>query len=413
MNKHTYYPRLILLSQYFYPSQSATSQLITDLAVDLAGFYPNITILTSTSCSSADDYELAGCCVVRFSCNSISGQQTLLSKAVAGSYFLLRSLNWLLKNARNHDEIIAASNPPFIGVILAINYLLNKSKWHFILQDIFPASAAVDGIMTDNGIPYRILQSILRLTFRNATSVITLSRAMAERADKDFGLKDKLRVIPNWAVQPPLELQKELNPYAKLHNLDRVFTLQYCGNIGRMHEIITLLEAARLLQDLPFRLVFIGRGAKSIQVKKYIQNSLVNNTLLLPPVALSDLPLALNACDMAAITITSSASDVVAPSKFYGILQSGKPQVVVASHKSELAQLVSFHQTGIVADPGDPVHLAHLLRQIIDSPVSLASMSRNSRQLYSKLYGLDSSSHRYRLLLQLPDNSSVNQPDTV
>ena len=101
--------RILVISEYFEPSGSATAQIATDLATDLASLSFQVVVLTSTAGTTRPDFE-----IVRV--NKVSRRSSLVYiKAFSGILFLLKSLLWALKYRCRYDQVLIFSNPPFAG----------------------------------------------------------------------------------------------------------------------------------------------------------------------------------------------------------------------------------------------------------------------------------------------------------
>ncbi|MFN7658595.1 MAG: glycosyltransferase, partial [Dolichospermum sp.] len=117
---------------------------------------------------------------------------------------------------------------------------------------------------------------------------------MQEFLEKKYpDLKPKIKVIENWAIEDIPAVNKQENKFAKQHELDEIFTVLYSGNLGRLHDIETITEAAKILKDEQIKFVFIGDGAKTKIVKQAIDNYQLKNILLLPYQPRELLPLSL------------------------------------------------------------------------------------------------------------------------
>lgn len=397
MNNHPLIPiRTIVVTEHFEPSTGATAQLISDLTNGLVRKGHQITVLTSTSGSSST---LPGISILRCTVASKTSL-SVFSKATRGLKFAVWSLFTLLALASRGDVLLIVSNPPFIGVVGLLTKLLKGSKYTYLFQDLFPRSAQLTGVLPSRG-PFSDLWSLLLYNVcKNSQKTIVLSEAMKERCKREYHLPEKrLAVIHNWAVETALPLPKVQNPVAQDWDVTTKLTIQYSGNFGRLHEIITLLEAARLLASEEFHFVFVGGGAKKNQIVQYVNNYSLNNISLYPYQERTVLPYSLGACDISAIGLIPGSEDTVAPSKFYGIIASGKPVLLLARHTTDIARLIIDNNCGYVVDPGDPLEVVSRLRYISKHPQVMANQAANSRSLYSRLFGSQKSIDMYHHIL--------------
>ena len=386
-------PRLLLISEHFEPSTGATAQLMTDLARGLHRRGWNLTVLTATAGDALD-----------FPIQRLNSTEELsvgvAAKALRGVRFFLGSLIWCLSHGRQGDVVLIVSNPPFIGLLGPLLQLSRQLPYVFVFQDLFPRSAVLSGVLPAAG-PLAVLwRSLMQRVCQRSAFTVVLSQAMEDRLRRDLGRNLPLQVIHNWAVEQGQPLARSHNRFAAEHGYSDRFTVQYSGNFGRLHDLLTLLEAARLLQGSPVQFVFIGGGAKQAQIEAYQQGFGLENVLRLPYQPRERLPESLAACDLSAIGLIPGAEDTVAPCKFYGILASGRAVVLIARRSCDLAQLVLQEGCGIVVEPGEAAELAEKLQTLSQHPEQVAAMGQRSRELYEQRFGMERSIDRYAALLE-------------
>jgi glycosyltransferase involved in cell wall biosynthesis len=324
---------------------------------------------------------------------------SLLAKALRGILFFVGSLCWCLRFGRRGQKVLIASNPPFIGLLGPILRFWGFS-YVFIFQDLFPRSAVLTGVLPAAGPLTWCWQTLMTLVCRQSSRTVVLSEAMEQRLVREFGSDLPVSLIHNWAVEAALPLPRAQNPFAKELGLESFFTVQYSGNFGRLHDLLTLLEAARLLECEPIRFLFIGDGAKVRQIEAYRTGLGLRNVIQLPYQPREKLPESLGACDLAAIGLIPGAEDTVAPCKFYGILASGRPVLLVARRTCDLAKLVLAENCGLVVEPGEAALLADALRVLqLDKPL-VEAMGARSLALYRNRFGIKRSLAAYQALLQ-------------
>lgn len=181
--------------------------------------------------------------------------------------------------------------------------------------------------------------------------------------------------------------------------LKDVFTIQYSGNFGRLHDILTILEAARLLQGEPIKFVFVGGGAKHHQILSYINHYKLSNIIVKPYQPRELLDDSLAACDISIVSLISGAEDTVAPSKVYGILASSRPIILISRQKTDLSSLITNSNCGVVVSQGDVISLCNYIKSFLADDDLVYSMGENARRLYDDQFGRDESFSLYYNLL--------------
>ena len=385
---------LIVLTEHFWPSTGATAQLVSDLVDDLIAQGYRLRVLTSTPGPSSSRYPIH-----RFGSSS-EGPVGIVGKLLDGLSFFLGSAYWLMRHSRRGQGLFIVSNPPFIGLVGPFLSLLKNSSYIFLFQDIFPRSATLTGVLPAKGPLSWLWRQLLALVLNRSQATVVLSSSMLSRCRVEFGANSRLVSISNWAVVPVSSVPKCSNPLAKKWAVDSVFTVQYSGNFGRLHDILTILEAARLLADQPIKFVFVGGGAKQPQIEAYCMSYGLANVILQPYQPRDQLSNSLSACDVSLVSHISGSEDTVAPSKLYGILASSRPVLLIASETCELARMIQNAGCGLVVQQGDVQGLMRSLLALQADPELLVGMSAQSRALYDAQFGRQRSTQAYLTLFQ-------------
>lgn len=383
------YKPIVFISEHFYPRSSATGQLIHDLAEGFSTRGIPIIILTSSAGPNNQNYP-----IIRLSSTHIDSVN-IYHKLKVGINFFFKSLFWLLKNSDKYGNIFIVSNPPFIGLLGVLLSLLKEKRYTFLFQDIFPRSAILAGILPSHGPVTLIWKLVLQIVIKKSTSTVLLSQAMKKRCVTEFYNPINLEVIPNWSVVEDLKLSEQSKP----RNDSQYLSIQYSGNFGRLHDIITILEASRLLKSRRITFQFIGNGMKREQIIRYKSVFKLQNVMLYPYEPLSRLQSSIMSSDISIVSLLSGAEDTVAPSKLYGILACRRPIILIARRDSELSRLVIRENIGITVEPGEPDRLAEAIYKLSQDRERLLTMSANAFKLYFNCYSKSAAINRYVDLL--------------
>ncbi|WP_298920647.1 glycosyltransferase family 4 protein [uncultured Nostoc sp.] len=390
--------QITIITQYFYPSHAATAQLMTDLAKGLSQKGYQINIFTGTQAKDTTP-ELSNQAIINRAFSPIAASTSILSKIISSIFFLLDALKYVILLPRP-TPLLIASNPPYAGILGTIFKIVRGGKYHFLLQDIFPESAVMSGIIQQNSFSVIFLKKLIYLTYKYADNIIVLSTSMQCFLENKYPeLKEKIKVIENWAVEDIISCDKQANDFAQQYNLDKVFTVLYSGNLGRLHDIETIAEAANILKNTPIQFVFIGDGAKTKVVKQAIQSNKLKNILLLPYQPREILHLSLTACDLSLVSLIPGAESIVAPSKLYGMLAAGRGIIAISSANSYIDQLLTNSGCGINTSPNNPQHLANLINELASDSIKVKLMGEKARQVYESKYTFKRALAEYEKLL--------------
>lgn len=388
---------LVIISQYFYPSEASTSQLLTDLADGLFTKDLEIEVYTGTPSNSEKSKPF----VIFRSPDPFQKSKSILGKLVSSLFFLLGALFFIIFKVDKKDSLLIASNPPYAGILGLIFKFLKGGKYYFLLQDVFPESAILSGIIKEKSWLINIFNYLIYLICFYSEKTIILSESMEKLLKSKYPDLDNFCIIENWSIAPIELSDKKDNEFAIKYGLDKKFTVLYSGNIGRLHDIETIAETIKILNEKNknIQFLFIGDGAKLKILEQYKNQYKLENLLLLPFQPRELLSQTLTACDVSLVSLIKGAESVVAPCKLYGILASGRAIVSVSETGSYVDKLITEKECGINCPCGEAEKLADILIDLSNSPDKVKNMGINAHQLYLKQYTLDRALKEYQKVL--------------
>jgi glycosyltransferase involved in cell wall biosynthesis len=381
-------PRLIFINRYFHPDQSATSRLLSDLAFALADAGHNILILTSRQRYDDPDArlparEILGRVEVHRLAGTRFGRITLLGRAIDYVSFYVSMAVSLLKLARAGDTIVPMTDPPMLSLIVVAIARLKDCRIINWLQDLYPEVALAAGTPFLSPIVAKFIKVIRDRSLRAADCNVVIAAAMAERVSALDVKKEHIRVIHNWVNDPAVSpIPAHENPLRRAWGLEDKFVVGYSGNLGRVHDIDTILLASGELVDCQIVFLCIGGGAQYDALKETVEKcGLTQLFRFMPYQSETDLPYSLSAADVHWLSHKPEFEGLVFPSKFYGIAAVGRPIVAITSRQSELAKLVSQYQCGLVVEQGDGKTLALELKRLKAAPEVCSAMGERARAM--------------------------------
>jgi glycosyltransferase involved in cell wall biosynthesis len=156
----------------------------------------------------------------------------------------------------------------------------------------------------------------------------------------------------------------------------------YSGNLGRVHDIDTILLASGELGDCQIVFLCIGGGAQYDALKETAEKrGLTQLFRFMPYQSETKLPYSLSAADVHWLSHKPEFEGLLFPSKFYGIAAVGRPIIAITSKQSEIAKLVSQYQCGLVIEQGDGKTLALELKRLQAAPEVCSAMGERARAM--------------------------------
>jgi colanic acid biosynthesis glycosyl transferase WcaI len=197
-------PRIVFVNRYFFPDQSATSRIVSDLAFRLAEHGVSVAVVTSRQLYENPRAALAprevirGVAVYRVS-TATRGRSRLVGRALDYASFHVAAGFELLKTLARGDVVVAKTDPPLISIVVSHAAMWRGAVLVNWLQDLFPEVASV---LTPGLIPRSLERRLIAArngSLRRAAMNVVLGERMRERvlsAGIDAG---RVRIVPNWA----------------------------------------------------------------------------------------------------------------------------------------------------------------------------------------------------------------------
>jgi hypothetical protein len=201
--------RVIFLNRFFFPDYSATSQILSGLAFQLAETGRQILVITSRQLYAdarvqLPDFEIVrGVTIHRVATTRFGRSQLIGSGLDYASFYtsLWRAVNRL---ASTGDIVVAKTDPPMLGALAM--YAARRRKAHLVnwLQDLYPEVAAELGVPLMDGRIGRMLVRLRNESLESASMNVAIGERMAANL-RGIGVpENRICVIPNWCADPTI-----------------------------------------------------------------------------------------------------------------------------------------------------------------------------------------------------------------
>jgi glycosyltransferase involved in cell wall biosynthesis len=378
--------QLTIVNQFFPPDYAATGQLIEELAYELKGNFDLLTVFSSQPAyafkrNDLPRWEHHQDIRIRRSRSAV-GYGRVRGKAVSGLIFFLRAALHLLIHAPHRQVVLLTTAPPFLPLLGYFFNLFFKTSYVCLLYDLYPDILSELNVLKQEHWLSKIWDSCNRLAWEKASAIIVLNSTMKDRILKKCPeIADKIVIIPNWAdTQKIKPLSKKDNWFAQEHKLADRFTVLYSGNLGRCHDMITLVNAMIILRNSPIQFAFVGNGYKLEYVQSQVKKYDLNNCLFLPYQPKENLPYSLSAGDVAIVSIDEGMEGLVVPSKLYSALATGTPIAAICPAHSYLHQIISEGNFGAAFVNGDSEGLANYLDRLSKNNELVQSLGNSAHE---------------------------------
>lgn len=399
--------KLTIITQFFPPDYAATGQLIEELVTNLAQQGIQVKVFTGQpgyafQKHSAPSIERSEKLLIRRSRASRLWNARIRGKAINGILFLIRSVLHLFKVKNRGDILLVTTAPPFLPLVGYLGKLLFNLPYVCLVYDLYPDVAVQLQVISPCHPLAKFWHWLNCKVWQQAERIVVLSSTMKERIQSHCPeIGDKIVVIHSWANPAQIvPIPKQDNWFARKYNLVNTFTVLYSGNMGRCHEMDTILAAASQLQDEAIQFVFIGGGAKLQTCIDRVKKLGLENCLFLPYQEKQDLPYSLTACDLSLVSISPGMEGVVVPSKLYGILAAGRPVAAICESHSYLRQLIAEASCGAAFNTSDSTGLAKFIRRLAEDREQVHQMGMAGRRYLQLHFTPEIIARQYSNLLQ-------------
>lgn len=390
--------KITIISEYYYPSDNSTSYYITEISRALSSV-ESVTVLCNTELGNKPEVDFFENEIIRLRAGKFN-KNSLISRL---TYFTLTTLrlSWKLFTCVDRgSRVFAVTNPAFLILFLALMKKIKQFNFTLLAYDIFPENAFAAGIFKKKGLVYNLAKRVFDWAYRQADHVVVIGRDMEQVIGEKTHYSVPMTLITNWCDTERVQaLPKEENELVRRFGLQGKIVFSFVGNLGRVQGIQNLLDAASLVKNHDFVLLFIGDGAMRPIIEEHICCNPSGNVMYGGSFPASEENIFLNACDIALISLSPAMYGLGVPSKSYHNMAAGKPILLVGEQESEIGRVINEHDIGWVTEPNNAPMLATLFEKIcVDK--TLKDKGGKSRRTVEDLYSKEVVLTKYKKLYE-------------
>ncbi len=342
--------------------RGATGRVLKDLARSFAREGWHVTVVSSGP--EAGEERKDGVRIIR-----VKGAER---PSGAFAYFWVwMKMWWVAMRLKSRHLVVTMTDPPLIVYAGHLVAKYKKSRHVHWSQDLYPDVFPALGVHFPKFI-MRFMRNVRKKAMRKCDKVIVSGRCMAKHLVMEGLDAQKIAMVPNWpdieltdpdmadvtVVTPKLD-DKACRPFEKLLKTEKRFRVLYAGNLGRAHDVDTILNAAEILQEreADIEFVFVGDGVRFDHIATQRGERRLDNIKLMPYQPASQLRDVMESGDIHLITMREDAAGYIVPCKLYASFAVARPAILVGPEQSETAKVIQDFGTGFVVPPGDAEQL--------------------------------------------------------
>lgn len=375
MEKNT----LWIVSELFYPEESATAFILTNIAIKLKEKYI-VNVITGNpiyeTVKENDGKLLDGINLFRVD-GQLINKNNIISRLKRAMLLTFKFSSFLKKNAHKNDKVLAVTNPAFN--ILNISKVCQKKKLNLIIlaHDIFPENSIAAGIFKNKGFLYNVVLRKFNNAYERANSIVAIGNDMKAILETKIKKNTNVNIkyIPNWANTDVLQYMK--------YNQKKKIVIKFAGNIGRVQGIDNLVEIISRIKNPNVKFVFQGAGA----CKNLVQNKECINIFYKEPYNRSEEQDAIAECTIGLISLASDMYGLGVPSKTYNLLACGRPILFIGPKDSEVYNLVKMNDVGWAFDINEEEKIISFLENLtLDDFTQFEKKCKMARELAEQYF---------------------------
>lgn len=372
---------LWILTELFYPEETSTGYIMTEIANALTAKYDVKVICGPDVYDDKKKRDLGSKqqlnpSIELFRVKGVKeNKKNVLSRIRKFIVISKRLFKVAKNNIKDGDTVFSVSNPFPLILYMAKLRRQRNFRWVMLVHDVFP-----EGLIKQfhlKSLPAKWITRKFNSAYAQTDTLISLGRDMCDLLACKTNGHTEIVQIENWA-----DLEN-------IHPLERVLrdsvVLQYAGNIGGAQGIQQIIECVKEAGNPIIKLDIWGSGVMEETLKKMVLDKGLSNVVSFRgPYFRSQQVQVLNDCDMAVVSLRADMYGRGVPSKSYNILAAGKPILYIGPKNSEIGLMVKQEGVGYAFTNEDRQGVVKLLQSL--SIEQLSGMGLKARSLAENKY---------------------------
>ena len=298
---------------------------------------------------------------------------------------------------KKSPQIIVASSPQLPAAFTSL-LIAKIFKKPFVLEirDLWPQVLIDQGGRNSSSFFIKVLTFMEKFLYKNACHIIVLAKGSKKYIQEKGGLE--ISWLPNGPNLKEFR-SKFIDKEPEEFTFSEPFRIYYTGAHGEANSLHTIIDAARILEQLPIVFILIGDGPEKNNLIEYSKG--LKNVIFKDPVPKNQITYILKDANAVLITLKNVKlfQYGVSPNKLYDAYALSKP--VITNVPGDINNEVKEHNLGVTAKPENPKDLADAIKQLFQkSPEERKQIARNARNIAEKTYSREIIIERYNDILK-------------
>ena len=295
---------------------------------------------------------------------------------------------------KKYDYVITVVPSFQFGLLGVLYKTFRRTKFLYHIQDL-QIEAAQDLNLIKSKVLINTMLLVERFILKKADYISTISEGMAAKIRKKSS--KEIYLLANWVntdLFKPLDEKESLKVEFGFAPSDKV--ILYSGAMGEKQGLEMIIQSANVLRNEPnLKILLCGSGPYHKKLMSMTNELDLKNVYFLPLQPLDKFNKILNMADLHLVTQKSQACDLVMPSKLTTILAVGGLALVTAKKNTELYDLITGYDIGLVIDTDDQTALTEGIQKALWGDWKY--ITSKARQYAECHLSIDSILHKYEM----------------
>lgn len=384
--------KVLIWTQYFWPENfhiNSVAQALFEQGVEVTVLtgkpnYPEGKLFPGYKAGGVHREKFSGFDVIRI---PIRERGFGSAKGLALNYFSFIISGYLLApfalRGKKFDVVFVYAPSPLLQALPA-NFIawLKHAPLVLWVQDLWPEALHATKFVKNPWL-LRIVGVLVGHIYRFSDSILIQSEAFRSSIECFAIPKEKIRFFPNSAEDISEEAARAHHDSGLAQNVGQSFSIIFAGNIGTAQSCETIIEAARLVQDIQnIRFYLVGSGSMVAAISQSINENKLANVAMIGRVSPEIMASIYTSASVLLLSLRDDpALSATIPSKLQSYLAAGKP--IIVSSKGESANIICKANAGISCPPGDAPALARAVLSLYEmQPEERDRLGMNGRNYF-------------------------------
>jgi glycosyltransferase involved in cell wall biosynthesis len=269
---------------------------------------------------------------------------------------------WLLQK----PDVVFVRHPP-LTVGLPAFAISRRFRVPFVyqIQDMWPETLRATGMM-QNEYLLNLVGAAAKWVYRKASAVLVISPGFKKNLVEKGVSTSKIYEVSNWVDTSVYFPTRQNHELARETGLAGKFNIMYAGNIGAAQGLDTMIEAAKMIQDLPaVQFVLVGDGIAKPGLMSEVDEKRLKNVRFLgkyPQESMSEL---FALADLLFVHLRDDPLfKITIPHKIFSYMAVGKP--ILAAVTGDARNVIQDGNCGVTCEPENPEAMVRAIRQVCE-----------------------------------------------